>query len=232
MALTAALALVAWAAAWGWADLRALGPRQAMAGWERQGYVDDGYDWEGAVTRVESARGLNPVSADYVMELARLYEWRAFQQRLTPELAQAHRVRAMTYYQEALRLRPSWGAAWAELAQSRVLSDKGMDETLAALERATVFGPWDSEVHRRVIWIGISRWERLPDGARRQVRQVIQRALEIDTTLQAPYFIDVFIVETAVHYGWHDQLRGLLTKPAHLKLLDERLQQQRNRGAG
>lgn len=219
LALVGALTLVTWAAVWGWAELLVAGPRQAMARWEQSGVVDDGDDWARAWTRLERARRLNPYSADYTADLGRLHEWRAFQQRLSPQDAHAQRQLATSYYQSTLRLRPTWGMAWARLAYSNAAQTGSMNgKSFAALEKAVEFAPWESDVQRTVIWLGITRWDEMPKQLQDQVKGMVRRVLETKT-LSGPG-LDEFILDLAARHGWQDQLRPMLVTPAQVERLD------------
>ncbi len=207
------LALATRAAVWGWADLAVSGPRHTMHEWQsaKTGPNDD-KEWTRIVERIEAAHAANPYAATYSADLGRIYEWRAVDLPLWSKEAYAYRETAISHYREAAELSPSWGFAWAHLAQVKVLNRQLDQEMLHALEKAMVFSPWEPGTQRKVIHIGIALWKHLPTPLHDQLIRSVQRALQENN---AP----TSIISLAQGYGWLDHLRPLLIQDRHKKLL-------------
>ena len=201
-----------------------------LALWERQGYVGDDGHWQAARDELTRAKRWQPFNSDIKGDLGRLHEWRALQQRTTPDVAAAQHRQSVAHYQDAVLGRPSWGLAWANIAYNRAAGGEELDSVMWAFERALTFGSWDTEVQRRLAWIGISRWKALGITDRQTTLRIVRRALSVDHTLQ-PAPVDKFIVRTAVQFGWQDTLRPLLndafTEAGLRRNLDLRLEKAR-----
>lgn len=198
-----ALVLAVWSAAWGWAELAMAGPRLSLGAWEEGRRLSTPGRWAAEVRRAARARAVNPLRADYAADLARLYAWQAWQQAPRPAVARASREAAARLFGEALGRRPGWGFAWAQFAESRLLAGAPRAGALQALGRAARLAPWEPDVQRKVIWLGLALWEALPPALQAEVTGTVRRALRIDNR------VDV-IVGLARQYGWSEHLAPLL----------------------
>ena len=149
------LSLMIWVAAWGVADILAWPAREAMKTWSQQGQIEDTAQWQRVTDKMYWAQRLNPNSADYAMDLGRLYEWQALDQLPWTTHAHTHRKKAIAHFKTATIQRPSWGFAWIHYAQSKTLNQEFGPEVVNALEKAMVLAPWEVAVQRKVIWLGI-----------------------------------------------------------------------------
>ncbi len=219
-ALTASFifSLAVLAVAVGVAGLAGDSARVWMTSWEAQRRVSESNQWERAYSRLLFARRLNPLNADYSANLGRLMEWGSW--RESPDSLDFTRLRANaeSFYLEAIRKRPSWGYAWANFAENRLLQGDSDEEFLAALEMAMVLAPWEPWVQRKVAWMGMATWEKLSDRTRTLVKENIRRAMDLET------FTDE-IVRLAVHYDWLEHLRPMLHSERQLAVLKFVLEQ-------
>jgi len=187
----------------GAADLASVPARVAMADWERQQQIGTEEDWERAYNGLRFARSVNPSSADYSADLGRLLEWRAW--RHTPGSTEhvMYREHADRFYRNAIRQRPSWGFGWAHLAENRLLRGLLDESYLLSLQKAMDLAPWEPGVQRKVARMGMASWGSLPESVRSDVRDTVQRALDLSV-----YADD--IVRFAFHYEWTHELLPLI----------------------
>jgi len=204
-ALTASLvfSLAVLAVVFGVADLAGNSARGWMTSWETQRRVGDAGQWEKAHSRLAFARRLNPLSADYSANLGHLMEWRSWHEPPdSPGFTQA-RANAEFFYLEAIRRRPSWGYAWANFAENRLLLGNSDGKFLRALEMAMALAPWEPLVQRKVAWMGMATWGKLPDPTRELVTENIRRIVELEDFSNE-------IVRFAIHYDWLEHLKPML----------------------
>jgi len=64
-------------------------------------------------------------------------------------LASQRPAEAEKYFREALRLNPSFAAAWRDLGETKLVQ-KSIKESMAALERARALSPQDAEIHAKL----------------------------------------------------------------------------------
>lgn len=218
--ITVSLALlgyfIVWAGAWGIASLASLGPRHIMAVLERDIGDTNWVAWQSVGDNLHKAHSLNPVSADYVYDMGRLYEWRAMGLPVwTPE-ARQYRSKAIEYFRQALTMRPSSSFMWAQLAHSKALNQEVDEETFDAMEKAVVFGPWSEAARLKLIWVGIAIWDMLPAQHKKQLNKIIVRAL-------SHWNQSGYVIATAVWLGWTENLRPLITKESDMRKLERTL---------
>lgn len=179
---------------------------------DNRGWIENINHWLSTVSRLETALSWNPLDADLLMRLAHLYRWRAFDQRLSPELAQESHDRAVQFVMAACRRRPSWGSAWASLAVIKTVAGRVDQQMILALNRAMILGPWERQVQRQVVFVGIQTWHHLPADTQHLVIATVARALK-DSTLSR------LVIETAIKYKWRAPLQPLIRNNPRLTRL-------------
>lgn len=202
----------------GVADLASISANVWMRDWEERGYISDPAQWDAAYRRLNLARRLNPLSADYSADLGRLMDWQSLGQ--FPESASfaGFRERASSFHGEAINKRPSWGYAWAHYAENEFLLGNRGDDFLSALERAVELAPWEPRVQLKVAWIGMASWEYLPDHMRVIVEENIRRAMETDSNLTET-------VRFAIQFRWLDLLTPMIRSEKQVAALELVLRQ-------
>ncbi len=179
---------------------------------DNRGWIEDINHWFSTVNRLETALSWNPLDVDLLMRLARLYRWRAFDQRLSPKLARESHHLAIRYVKAACRRRPSSGLAWATLAVVKAAAGHIDQEMILALNRAMALGPWERQVQHQVVLAGIQTWNRLPTNTQHRMLEIVDRALK-DSTLSR------IVIETAIRHNWQAPLEPLLQNNQRLKRL-------------
>ena len=78
---------------------------------------------------------------------------------------------------KAISIRPSSSWHWADLALLKANLGELDHEMLAAMQQASATGPWQPLVQLQLAAIGLTLWSRLPESARFNVRENIERAM-------------------------------------------------------
>ncbi len=174
-----------------------------LAELDARGWIENINNWTSSVERLDGALSSNPLDVDLLMQTARMHQWRAYDQRLTPKFARKSHQRAIEYLRTACRRRPSWGLAWATLAAVKIATGENDQEMIFAVEKAMALGPWELQVQHKVAVIGIQAWPHLPGETRKRVSKMVGRALA-DAKLSS------IVIEAAVAHNWHAFLQPLL----------------------
>lgn len=193
-----------------------------MSVWEAEGLSASESSWEGALKEMHVATYLSPFDADYSFDMGRLYEWDALRREIWTKKAKDSRSMAIKWYRRAIARRPSFGIAWASLAQSKVLNQEIDEETFDALERAMIYGPWEPVLQQKIIWVGLALWDQLPDPVKGQLTVSINRVLRYKHQAQ-------FTIAAAVLLGRTAILRPLLTEKKHIKLMEREIRKRAER---
>lgn len=220
IALVIVLFLLYWSARFMWADVQAIPARNALSKWEQVLKIENNDEWERASVHMHAAFELNPLSADYAMDLGRLYEWQALQKGRWTRHAHHHRELAIQYFRTTTQLRPSWGFAWAHLAQSKIINQELDKETIAALEKAMVLAPWEIGVQSKVISVGFALWANLSPDVQEQLLRELERAVQLQAGA---------MIRLATKQGWVKHLEPLLRDEGDLKYLAQLQKTQHNK---
>jgi hypothetical protein len=212
LAALLSISLAVWAAIWCLADiLQSNGITVLYASLES---TESRQLWDRGWTRLEDARELNPLYAEFPFYQAYFSHNRVQgadgQQRYLPE----YRNQAFDYFDQALRLRPHWGYAWAQLAEARWQNRDGSKETFVALDKSLMFAPYEPFVLHIALRVGFTFWDRLDDGLRQKLLSAVRYLLRHDPR---------FVIETALLFEWAEHLRPLLSDDRDIEHLNGRL---------
>lgn len=204
----------------GFAGLAGDSARSWMLGWEKSGQIEDPLAWDSAFDRLQLARQLSPLNADFSADLGRLMEWRSWQQNPKDTNYAASRALAGDFYLESIAKRPSWGFIWAHHAENQFLQGRSGGEFQAALRKAIELSPWEPGVQRKVAWLGMAAWDQLPDELRASVKQNVERAVQLDV-----YRYE--IVRLALQFDWLSHLKPMMRDERQKAALELVLKQAR-----
>ncbi|NKC13374.1 MAG: hypothetical protein GKR94_14625 [Gammaproteobacteria bacterium] len=189
-----------WSLAWGIADLSAQPAKNFLRDLHDYRAEVSAEQWSQAIAGLDTAIRTNPLSAHYKAERARLLEWRSWNGDIDSKRSLRWRAAAVAEFRRAIASRPTWGIAWAELAQCAALLDGLTAEVRAALERSVELAPWDRAVQRKILWIGLLTFNELDEKSRATVRGVARNILRLNQ--------DVRLLEAlSAQYGWDAELR-------------------------
>jgi tetratricopeptide (TPR) repeat protein len=168
---TAAVASLAWS----WADLTISAVR-APDNPKRLSQMTP-QRWREAVDRLYQARALDPLNARFPAELGRHYAWLSLRSSGVAEAARDYRLRSGAAYAEAIDCRPTWGYAWANYAEARLLAGAGGEQTREALERALTLAPWETGTQTKSLLVAFAIWDDLNESQRAMTVAMLRRAL-------------------------------------------------------
>lgn len=192
------------ASSWGMTKVSVIQPHQLMMKWAANKEPFSEKKWQAAVNKLQSAIKNNSNNAEHYFYLAALYDFKAYQKPLWKKTALNDRAKAIPLYKKALQLRPTWSAAWANLAMTKTLKIEFGDEVKVALSNALSYGPWEQTVLHKVLWISLVNWKGLPITLQ---QQVIKRIKE---TVNAKGGVPNYIQQTADHFKWHKELKNII----------------------
>ncbi|MEM7407778.1 MAG: hypothetical protein AAF458_20980 [Pseudomonadota bacterium] len=158
--------------------------------------------WQQAVDGLRRARHLNPWNADYTADMARLYIWQSWQQVERPGAAEAYTRAAAHLYRETLARRPSWGYAWAELADTVATTDGISAEVETAVRLSGRLAPYEQQALRRVLWVALPSWPALDADMRDEVRTLVRNALRLNSE-------SAWLTRLAARFDWQQELTRL-----------------------
>ena len=193
------------ASSWGITYVSSIQPHQYMLqlATNKRPFLEK--QWRVAVKKMRTIVNNNPNNAQHRYDLARLYELAAYQKPIWNTDAIKHRNQAIKYYQQTLRLRPTWSNVWAELAMSKTLNLEFGDEVKSALSNALTYGPWEQGVFHKVLWVSVANWKALPIELQAQIKNKVQYT--VNSKGQVPRYIQ----QTAKHFNWQDNLQEIIS---------------------
>ena len=197
------LFLISLASTWGIAESIAIKPRYFLSLWEQGKKEMDLQQWQGAEDSLRFASRLNSSNSEYILDLGRLYELRASKKPVWTTHAHQYRAQAIHYFRDASQRRPVWAMAWVLLGLSKTLNQELDGETILALDKAIQFGPWEYGVQRRIIWLGFSIWDHLPEKTRQNLQYVIKQSYQRHNLRR-------FIKGTAKHFKREEMLQVII----------------------
>lgn len=174
-----AIGMLAWSARWGLAGLYSIPAERVGEAWQHPKHPQppDKQNWEKAVTYLHQAIKLEPNNAGHHFRLAHLFHLRALElhswhPQFLPLLEQAGKE-----YQQALKLRPSWGFGWINLAQIQVQENRITPETIRFLNRGLRLAPTSILVQRTALHLGFSLWEHLQPTEQQEILLIAKKLL-------------------------------------------------------
>lgn len=174
--------------------------------------------WREAFARLHQARALDPLNAKYAAELGRHHAWLAWRSLSVADASRAYRRNSQEAFSQAISLRPSWGYAWANFAEARLLQGLTDERTVAALDRAMTLSPWEPKTHQKSLLLAFALWDALDQEQRQMAGNTLQRALLAGVELD-------LIFRMAVQAGQQKLVKEMLTQSHHRRRLDELIAQ-------
>lgn len=206
--------LMLWSARWGYAEILAITPRHNISQWETNANTLDQQSAKESWGRLQKAIILNSNNAEFYMDLARLATLQANIPETSIQDQQQYKTLAIHNLKQALKRRPTWGLAWAKLAQSYAADNSHTADFIKALELAIYFEPYEEVSQQLIIPLGIAQWNILPDTIKEKTINIIEHALQ-----HQPKIIYALITAT-VQNNWSEHLSLLITHKWHKDLLN------------
>lgn len=183
----------------------ALSPRVALEEWACYGKPGSKESWELEQQNLLKASQFDPWNADLYMDMGKMYEWRALSGSAWSANVKESRQKAMEYFLLAAENRPTWALAWVNYAQSKLLNRKIDDDFYNALANGFRYGRWQADTQKKLLWLSIGIWKKLPDDLKGMVRDQIRAMLTREYNIRT-------IVPIALRFQWFDELDPLVTK--------------------
>lgn len=177
-----------------YADVQAQQAYVSMDKWQKAKEIDNSEEWRNAFLSLQKARRFNPYSVDYMLELGQLYEWAG---RLVPFTSDKDRAlqRAKNTYRLTVEKRPTWPHCWANLAYVKMVCNEWDDELFLSITKAIEYGPWIKEAQQKIIFVGLTGWDRLPAAVQNSVVECITKWFTLE---KRDGNMERFILQTAV----------------------------------
>ena len=165
-----------------------------MAHWRKAGEEPSARAYEIARTAAQRSVTLYPVAnGQYLQQLGLVEQWQAFRQPFAAPQAGASRQASLQALRQAVAARPTWPAAWVDLAWAKLYLQEFDSEFAQALQQAAGLGPWRIGINRGLSQIGFYSWPRLDaeqrelvlESARRTVSHSRREALALFDTAKA-----------------------------------------------
>lgn len=196
--------LMVWSALWGYAEILVITPRHNITHWETTGEVINQHAAKEAWGRLQKATILNSNNAEFYMDLARLATLQANAPQVSAQDQKQYHDQAMKNLILTIKKRPTWGLAWAKLAQHYSDSNQNNELFIQALEKAIHFEPYEILNQQQVIPLGISHWKALPKELQAEFKELVKQTLRYHMEL-AP-----LTIKTAIAHDWTAELSPLI----------------------
>ena len=192
------------AASWGKTRATVIQPRQLMILWADNKHPFSEKQWRAALNTMKAAVESNPGNAEYYFDLARLYDWNAYQRPIWAAESIKYRIKAIHFYKKSLEFRPTWSGAWINLAMSKTLNMEFGDEVKTALLNTMKYGVWEKDIFYKVIWISLANWEGMPLTIQQRVKNLIKKTM--DKRGRIPQHIQQIVM----HFEWQEHLQEIV----------------------
>ncbi|MDZ4262133.1 MAG: hypothetical protein U1B30_07365 [Pseudomonadota bacterium] len=210
--------LMVWSALWGYAEILVITPRHNITQWEKTGEIIDQHAAKEAWSRLQKATILNSSNAEFYMDLARLATLQANSPQISSHDQKQYQDQALNNLIITIEKKPTWGLAWAKLAQCYVDSNQNHGLFVQALERAIHFEPYEVLNQQQIIPLGISHWELLPESVKIDFKNIVKQALRYHVRLVPS------TIKTAVEYNWTAELAPLIGNEKQKNHLDKAIE--------
>lgn len=170
------LVLAGLSAYWAWGEVIAIGPRVLISQARSGVQPDVQRDWVSSYEALSRALEIKPSDARLHYEAGTLARWRAVDLRGDPERHPQWLASSLGHLETAVSFRPTWGQAWAVLANVR-LEAGDRAGARSALVRAMTLEPYEGATRPMIFWTGFAIWGELSPGERIQLVRLARAAL-------------------------------------------------------
>ncbi|RKZ80210.1 MAG: hypothetical protein DRR19_23940 [Candidatus Parabeggiatoa sp. nov. 1] len=165
------------AASWGLADLFAKQAHHEMRQWKKPGITTE--TWKATYTTFTWAQIFEPSHPNLLESLGNIYYVLSSHYGLiTVAEKRLARQQALDYYLKAAQQRPVSGYTWANIAVLKYQLKQYDAQFIAALEYASLLGPWEPFVQHTIADVGLAAWFKFPKEGRKKGRSVVFATLE------------------------------------------------------
>lgn len=144
---------------------------------EKRGSVPNKQVWVQAVSALTTGHKLLPYHARFLEDLGSLHYQRSFAFPSRSSKSKSLLKKAVNYYKQAVLLRPSWGLYWINIAQSEIRLGLRGKNVFKHVKQALLLDPWNPNVQKGAIRIGLILWPKLTVDDKKMVQNVVEKAL-------------------------------------------------------
>jgi len=161
----------------GIADIHAHQSYRTLKAWQLSPFDMSDNEWDEIQHNLERAREFDPENPELLMASGLAYEGRFAYDAVQYPQAREDREKALAYYRQSVKLRPSWPYGWIDLALVKYRLGELNQEFYDALAISAELGPWEPGVQRVIIDIGLHGWDHINDDAHTLVIDTIKKAV-------------------------------------------------------
>lgn len=186
---------------WAWAEFIAIGPRSLMEEAADSSIQLKDRDWLAPYSLITSSLSAKPADASLQYEAGRLAWWQGLHVAGAPEERLDWLAQSVGHLQQSVARRPTWGRAWAELANV-YLQQGDYLQSRSALLKAMALEPYEGPTQWMMLWTGFAIWPMLLPDDREQFLRIADNALGNN--------MYNWVIDPAVEYRREDVLRDLI----------------------
>jgi len=157
------------AAKWGLASAGHTFAMWHFTSWQKSNQTPDVRMWKWVHEAMYWSIKLDPDHAEYLNDMGRLYEFTAIKMAEHDSQVKPLLEISLTFFRDAVRRRPSWARAWANLTLTKHRLGNIDEEFMVALDRSIQLGPAVPAVQQIVAEAGIANWRALSVSMRKKV---------------------------------------------------------------
>ncbi len=144
------------AGSWGLADVYYRPVMNELKDWRLGKITLEDKDWDELQLNLSKALALDPDNPEIHENLGLAIEGRFFGIVSKDTEAQPYRQLALEHYKKSILLRPVWSYAWAALSSVKYRLGQIDDELFQALHNVAKLGPWEPDLQRLVVVMGMN----------------------------------------------------------------------------
>lgn len=176
----------------GLADVVAQEPRYEIERWQIGKSAPDSVRLNSLQAELHKAWNLDPGNPNLLDDLGRFHAARVARDQPHDMEAREARQKSLTYFRQALELRPTSGHTYANVALSKFRLGEIDQEFTWSMEQALHRSPWEPQVQLIAIELGIASWQALSDSTRQKLRQAIRSQGQWKLANQKPQLLSLF----------------------------------------
>jgi len=165
------------AAKWGIASAGHTFSMWHFTSWQKSNQTPDVRMWKWVHEAMYWSVQLDPDNAEYRNDMGRLYEFTAIKMSEHDSQVKPLLEISLSFFRDAVRRRPSWARAWANLTLTKHRLGNIDAEFMFALDRSIKLGPAVPAVQQIIAETGIANWRKLSVPMRKEVLKNIHGGL-------------------------------------------------------
>ena len=142
--------------------------------WQKNEQLFTEASFRKASLAIAKATELHPNHPDYLLLQAKIAEWGWYRGELSSnDLSQVD-----AWYQQAIRLRPTWPNAYADYAYFLGVTQTQITAAFSQLQLAQQYGPYTPEVFMQTLTVGFANWPVLNTAQKANTLAALQHSIK------------------------------------------------------